>query len=108
MTRDEARGQYALANLDNYTSPECYFVSGDGAAGEKLYDLERKRNEIIHACAKQWAKIAKVSDKEHWTRCIPQALHDTLESYQTECGIIAAEAYLRRHGWTVTRPEKQV
>jgi hypothetical protein len=108
MTRDEARGQAALVNLDKYTRPECYFVSGDGGAGEKLYDLERRRNDIIHDCARQWMKIAKISDKEHWFRGVPQALHDTLESYQTECGIMAAEAFLLRHGWTVTRPEKQV
>lgn len=106
MTRDEARGQSALGNLDKYTKPQCLFVSGDGGEGKKLYELERKRNELLAECAKQWAKIADVDKKKYWTRSVPQALHDTLESYQTECGIIAAEAFLERHGWVVSRPEK--
>lgn len=108
MTRDETRGQSALVNIDKYTPPECYFVSGDSGDGAKLYELENKRSDVIKACAETWAKIAEVSKKEYWTRSLPQALHDTLEAYQIECGIIAAEAFLKRHGWTVTRPEKTI
>ena len=106
MTRDQARGQAALDKLDSYTQPQSFYVSGDGKEGKKLYDLERKRNEIVGECAKQWAVLAEVDQKEYWFRSLPQALHDTLESYQTECGIVAAEAFLERHGWTVTRPAK--
>jgi len=107
MTRDEARGQAALADLDKYTHPQCFYVAEHGRDGKKLYNLEQKRSAIIEECAKTWAKIAEVEDKEFWFRSLPQALHDTLENYQTQCGIIAAEAFLKRHGWTVTRPEKE-
>jgi hypothetical protein len=104
---DEERGQLALADLHKYTTPQPFFISGDGGEGAKLYELERKRNEAISACATQWAKIAGVDKKEYWTRSLPQALHDALESYQTQCGIIAATAFLLRHGWQVTPPEKK-
>lgn len=106
MTRDEARGQAALVNLGRYKLPQCFYVCGDSGAGKKLYELEEKRSQIIKACAEKWAEIAEVDKKEYWFCSLPQVLHDTLESYQTECGIIAAEAFLLRHGWTVTRPEK--
>ena len=108
MTRDEARGQHALMNLDKYTQPELLFVSGESKLGRKLYDLERKRSDLIGQIAATWALIAEVDKSEYWTRSLPQALHDTLEGYQTECGIVAAEAFLRRHGWKVERPEKIV
>lgn len=106
MTADEARGQAALAEIDKYTPPKCYYISEEGKLGRKLYALERKRCEIMQEIAATWAEIAEVDKKEFWTRSLPQALHDTLENYQTACGIVAAEAYLTRHGWTVTRPAK--
>jgi hypothetical protein len=105
MTRDETRGQLALKELHKYTEPQAFFVSGDGKLGSKLYALEERRSKLIHEIGHLWSEIAEVDRKEHWTRAVPQVLHDTLESYQTECGIVAAEAFLKRHGWTVTRPE---
>lgn len=108
MTRDEARGQAALKDLDKYTAPKNFFVAETGKLGKQIYDLERRRALIIDELAMVWGEIAEVDKKEHWTRCIPQVLHDTLENYQTECGIIAAEAFLKRHGWTVTRPEPKL
>ena len=104
MTRDEARGQAALAQLDKYTAPQSFFVAEEGKLGRKLYDLERKRSVLIEQIAAVWSEIAEVDKSEYWTRSLPQALHDTLENYQTECGIVAAEAFLKRHGWIVTRP----
>ena len=109
MTRDEARGQAALKDLDRYTQPQCFFVAEDGSKlTRKLYALERKRSELIEEITKVWAQIAEVDASEYWTRSLPQTLHDTLENYQTECGIVAAEAFLKRHGWTVERPEKSI
>jgi hypothetical protein len=108
MTRDEARGQSALKCLPTYTAPLPYFVSGDGGDGEKLYDLERKRNDIIRECAKRWAKIAEVSEKNFWTQSLPQALHDLLEAWDTAASIIAAESFLKRHGWKIERPEERL
>lgn len=105
MTLDEARGQSALMRLAQYVSPLPYFVSGDGGDGEKLYDLERKRNDIIRDCAKRWAKIAGVEDKEFWVQSLPQALHDLLEAWDTPAAVIAAESFLKRYGWKVERPE---
>lgn len=108
MTRDQLRGQMALAKLSEYVEPQSLFVSGESREGRKLYALETMRSEIIEKCAQQWARIADVDKSEYWTRSIPQMLHDTLEAYQTECGIIAAEAFLKRHGWTVTRPTAEI
>ena len=108
MTPDEARGQHALNTLEHYTEPRCYFISGDNGLGRKLYELERKRSELMEQIATIWAQIAEVDKAEYWTRSLPQALHDTLEGYQLECGIVAAEAFLKRHGWKIERPAKMI
>jgi hypothetical protein len=39
-----------------------------------------------------------------WKRAIPQALFDTLESYEVAVAIVAAEAFLKQFGWKVERP----
>lgn len=114
MTRDEARGQYALKALleghqglqsrPKYVEPALVWIGSDGKPNERLYELERKRTDLIGDCARQWAIVCGVDKSEYWTRSIPQALHDTLEAFETAAGILAAEAFLKRHGWKVERP----
>jgi hypothetical protein len=72
-----------------------------GSAEEKLYALEEKRNKIIHACAEEWARIVEKAFEEKsdkWKQSIPQALFDTLESFQTDCSLVACIAFLKLHG----------
>lgn len=95
------RGKLALATLGNYAEPSAIFIGDDA---RKLYELENRRTEIIRACAEEWARHCDVNKKEFWTRSLPQALFDTLEKYQTECSIVAAEAFLKQLGWKVERP----
>src|SRR5262245_50225598 len=103
MTRDEARGQQALGKLANYVEPQLVFVpSGDQT--KRLYKLEGQRAETIKACAREWLRLTGLGEDKYWTQAIPQQLHDTLDGYETACGIIAAEAFLKRHGWKVERP----
>lgn len=105
MTRDLARGQDALKKLDRCVPPKDYFVGG---GAKRLYTYEEQRGKIIEKCAKEWAKLAEVPEEEYWYQSLPQALHDMLENYQLESSIVAAEAFLKRFGWTVTRPKLEV
>lgn len=67
---------------------------------EKLYTLERKRNDAIKAAAKEYAKVMDHPAREYWSRTIPQALFDTLESFQGSSSYAAAKAYCE---WYETR-----
>jgi|SRR5215831_3691902 len=108
MTRDQVRGQQALEKVDTLVKPQNIFIGTGNAAARKLYALEERRAEIIKKCAEQWSRVCEVPESEFWTRAIPQALHDMLEAYGTETGIIACESFLERFGWTVTRPSKKL
>jgi hypothetical protein len=103
MTRDEARGQYALKGIDRYIHPKPYFVPRDG--NEKLYKAEEKRTKAIIDCAKLWQEKAEVAESDYWTITVPQVLHDALENWDTAASIVACEAFLIRHGWKIERPE---
>jgi len=105
MTKDEAMGQTVLDTLGQYTPPLPLFIDGEA---KKLYKLEEKRNEYIHLCANEWAVLTDTADNALWFVSIPQVLHDTLDSFQVESAIVAAEAFLKRFGWRVERPERTV
>ncbi len=101
MNATQARGIRALETIEKYAIPQEVFVGG---GARKLYDLEERRRKIIDQCAKEWAKVAEVPETEFWTRSLPQALFDMLNAYQVESALVAAEGFLKQHGWTVERP----
>ena len=90
--------------LAKLTPPQRTFISA-GKTSERLYKLEDKRSEAIKACAEEWAKLMKVPEDRYWEQTLPQALFDTLESYEVAAAAIAAEQFLKQLGWEVTRPK---
>lgn len=97
--------------MDHHTThqiikPSSQFV-GRGDDTERLYGLERLRNDTILKCAVEWSAICGVSDVEHWTRAVPQALFDTLSSFGPRYAIAAAVAFLETAGYTVTSPDEE-
>jgi hypothetical protein len=91
-----------LKRLTALTEPKRQFI---GDAAKELYRLEEKRSEAIQACAHEWAKLMDVSSDDLWSKSMPQALFDTLETFDTSCAIIAAEAFLKQFGWNIERPD---
>lgn len=76
----------------------------------EFYRLERKRQEAMSACVKEWLKLVKVPDQaslspdgSFWSIGVPTALYDTLEAWETKSGIVAAKAFLELHGYEVLR-----
>lgn len=83
---------------------------GKSSASKRLYELERLRAELIKKCAKEWNKIAAKHfgfdpEENIWVRGMPQALFDTLESFEQPSSQLAAQAYLEHYGFTVIPPE---
>lgn len=74
---------------------------GDGA--DKLYRLERSRNEIIKEAAKEHGKILGFDSDQFWTHSLPEQIAATLESFDKQASEIAAIAWLERRGYTVTK-----
>jgi hypothetical protein len=103
MTRDEVRGQDILNTLPKYTHPKPIFVPKDGH--ERLYKLEEKRNAAMVELIKEWLKVTDLEDDKYWTVAAPQVLHDALENWDLNASVVAAEAFLIRHGWKIERPE---
>jgi hypothetical protein len=105
-TRKIEIGKAIVAELANYTAPQEIFV-GSGTETKDLYKLEERRNDLISACAKEWAKVRGLDPDdggEYWNTIVPQALFDVLEGYTPAASIIAAEAFLKQFGWKVERP----
>ena len=69
-----------------------------------FYGLERRRDALIEKCAAEWSKVLKVPIPEYWTKAIPQALLDTLNSWGNQYSTPAAEAYLTEQGYRVIPP----
>lgn len=99
--RDLERAKLAQKDLPKYTKPSNIFI---GLSATQLYNLERRRSAAIRACANEWARVIGVDKAEFWTRSIPQSLYETLEQYEIGAAVIAAEAFLERYGYTITRP----
>lgn len=77
------------------TIPEIPFI-GEGA--EKLYALEDTRNKAIKAAAQELADVLGHTKEEYWTKTIPEALANVLESYERAASVAAAIGYLRQYG----------
>lgn len=62
---------------------------------EKLYQCEKRRNDLIKQCAREWMKVTGTPKEEFWTVAVPTALHDVLDSFETSSSRIAAETFLK-------------
>lgn len=67
---------------------------GRTKATENLYNREHDRSEAIRRAAVELAWVLDIPESEFWTRTMPQALFDTLESYEIGAGYVAAKAYV--------------
>lgn len=102
--RDLERAKLVQQSIEKYTKPTPCFI-GDSAGSRKLYAAEAKRSVLIGQCAAEWSKIMGVDKAEYWKRAIPQALYDIFDGYEMGAAVVAAEAFLERYGYTITRPK---
>jgi len=87
-----------------YRKPDGkYFVPSRG--NEELYNAEAQRSQVIRLCASLLSDIREWDDRQHWTHAVPQALFDTLESFEQGASECAASAFLEARGYTVTKGE---
>jgi len=82
-----------MTSLKDVVVPTIMMI-GRGPDTEKLYKLERQRQDIIGRCAKEWAEVMEVPESEFWKRSLPQQLFDILESWERASAVAAAEAFL--------------
>lgn len=80
--------------VKRYTRPRIIMI-GRSRETESLYTAERRRNDAVQAAAKKLAAVLGHAPGEYWTRTIPQALFDTLESFQREAAYLAAREFVR-------------
>lgn len=100
----------------DYRKPGVARIVRDSGS-RRLYRLEERRNEMVKQCAQEWLKVAPTqfpyleqliknagSDQEKlWRIAMPQALFDLLDAFDLEAAKVAAEAFLKQHGYTVTK-----
>jgi hypothetical protein len=61
---------------------------------ERLYELERKRNDAFQAAAEE---LQKVCSFEHfWQEAVPEAMLNILEGWDHNAAILGAIAYLEK------------
>lgn len=104
MTAHQGKIRSAVEMLPNYKPPQSIFIGG---SARKLYQAEERRSTAIKTCATEYCRLAELDHKDQivfWKTAIPQALFDTLDSFETSASITAAKAFLEHYGFTVTAP----
>jgi len=61
---------------------------------EKLYALERKRDDAFDAAAKELGKVLDL--EEFWYEVLPEAILSFLEAWDHKAATLAAEVYLEK------------
>lgn len=76
-----------------------------GTKTERLYRAEERRSRAIQDAAHELSAVLghDIQSGDFWRRTMPQALFDVLESSDSNASIAAAQAYLERHGFVVTK-----
>ena len=82
-------------------------IPRDDESSEKLYRLEEKRNELIKRCAEEWLKIVGLTKQDFWTKALPTALFDLLESFDLNASKAACEFFLKFHAERGTFEDKK-
>lgn len=91
-----------------YVKPINPFI-GRGDATEALYQKEEKRDNAFRASAEALGRVLDHTDKEFWTKTLPEALYAMLDHWDHHAGELACIAFLEKRGWSVTLPpEKNV
>lgn len=73
----------------------------------ELYAAEEVRNGSINRCVHEWMRVTGFDpsdEKAYWSRGLPQALYDALDSYDNCAAEAAAVALLEHRGYQVTSP----
>jgi hypothetical protein len=63
----------------------------------ELVTLERLRQEMVKASAREWLNIMDRATEDFGSTAIPQALYDTLSDFDRGAARIAAQAFLDDH-----------
>ena len=68
---------------------------------KRLYSLENQLHEVLKGCALEWLKVNGMPEKEMWSRAVPQAMFDLMDSFDSDCSEAACKAYLRSRGFDI-------
>jgi hypothetical protein len=66
----------------------------DQPKSQELVTLERLRQEMIKASAREWLNVMNHSTDEFSSAAIPQVLYDTLRDFDRGAARVAAQAFL--------------
>lgn len=96
-------------DFTGYRMPTGGFIAR-GRVTEKLYRLEEKAADAIKASAVELHRLSTTptvktvdavavrSTSTYWKLAMPETIFSVLDSFQTECAILAAIAFLRKEG----------
>jgi len=73
---------------------------------EKLYKLEKRRNDAIQKCAEEWQRLMGNNirkDYPFFEVALPTAFYDMMDAYDTEAGICASKLFLEKNGHEVRK-----
>lgn len=98
------RGEKHVTKIDGFRWPDDSRIDRTRAS-ERLYKREHERTKAIEAAARELAAFRKHDRKDFWTVTMVEELHTILDTYEKGAALVAAEAYLTRAGYTITRPD---
>lgn len=75
-----------------------------GRNARALYAAEEAARGTVKTAARELGKVLGHAPEQFWTHSLPEALLALLENFDTNAALLAAEAFLRSHGYTVSRP----
>jgi len=72
----------------------------------ELITLERLRQEMVKASAREWTNVMDLPGERFHGTAIPQALYDTLGSFDVGAARVAAQAFLEDHPGSASVPDE--
>ncbi len=90
----------------DYRKPTAQFI-GRSRTSEKLYNLERKVEGPLRAAARELGNLLGFKPDQLWTHAMPEALLNILDSSDAQAALLAAQVFIEKHGYTMTRTPKE-
>ena len=76
-----------------YTRPKRDWAGAEEKSRE-MVTLERLRQEMVKASAREWLNVLNRPTEEYASAAIPQVLYDTLADFDRGAARVAAQAFL--------------
>lgn len=79
-----------------YQFPTVPMIGSNG--NERLYELERQRNETIKEATEELADVLGYDSGDYYKKTLGEALYSILDNYDTNSSILVCVEFLKRQG----------